>query len=380
MGSGVLNTCCRKDDKEELEFLSKKYNNSNYNYLYENDINIKSGQKIEKRNFIFQINKIGNILNNDFSFFLPNRIKDYIKENPYEESFINSNNLTNESDEENVNFSKPIQLKSNDIIYIGEWTKEGIINGKGRMYKPESGTYLEGEWSKGSFKYGRIITTENIYLGYIEDNLFNGKGKIKDLEGNIYEGEFSSGLKNGEGKYLYKDGCSYEGFYKKNEMNGYGIFKWNNNICYKGEFEKGIFNGKGILKWNNDDIYNGQFKKGFFNGKGIYYWKNENEYYKGEYLNNIKNGKGLYLFNNGDIFKGNWSNGKPNGKGTYETKNKIYTGKWKDGNLIEIIDVISKYQASEIKENINFNLKINKEVIDITNIEHINSKMILEIN
>jgi hypothetical protein len=382
MGNGAINTCCRKDDKDEIEFTSKEFNNSNYkdNYLYEKNINIKTGQKITKRKFIFQINKIGNILNNDFSFFLPSKIKNYIKENPYEENFINSNISTNKSDKENINFSKPIQLKSNDIIYIGEWTKEGIINGKGRMYKPESKTYLEGEWSKGSFKYGRMINNENIYIGYFEDNLYNGKGKIKDFEGNIYEGTFSSGLKNGSGKYLYLDGCLYEGFYKNNEMNGYGIFKWNNDICYKGEFDKGIFNGKGILKWKNDDIYNGEFKKGFFHGKGIYYWKNENEYYKGEYLNNIKNGKGLYLFNNGDIFQGKWSNGKPNGKGTYETKNKIYTGKWKDGNLIEIIDVISKYQASEIKENINFNLKINKEVIDISNLEHINSKMILEIN
>ena len=293
---------------------------------------------------------------------------------------IDTKNSSDDTNFENVNFSKPIQLKNNDIIYIGEWTKEGIINGKGKMYKPETKVYIEGEWSKGSLKYGRIITNNYIYIGYIEDNQYHGKGKLIELNGNIYEGSFLSGFKNGEGKYIYIDGCSYEGFYKNNEMNGYGIFKWKNGISYKGEFVNGIFNGNGILKWENNNIYNGQFKQGFLNGKGIYYWKNENEYYQGEYINNIKNGNGLYLFNNGDIYKGQWVNGKPSGKGSFETKNKIYSGQWKDGDFIEIIDIISKYQSVEIDENIDFNLKINKEIIDISSLEHINSKIMIEIN
>ena len=376
-----MNTCCTKDDKDEIEFLSKRKNDQNFNYIYEDNININKGNKINRRNFINNINKIGNILNLDFLFFIPNKTKEYIKENPYESISINSNNSTKESDlEKNINFSKPIQLKNNDIIYIGEWTEEGIINGKGKMYKPESRSYIEGEWSKGSLIYGRIITEENIYIGYLEDNQYNGKGKLLDFKGNIYEGLFSSGVKSGEGKYLYIDGCSYEGSYKNDLMDGYGIFKWNNDICYKGEFNKGIFNGKGILKWNNNDIYNGQFKNGFFYGKGIYYWKNENEYYKGEYINNMKNGKGLYLFKNGDIYKGYWDNGKPNGKGTYETKNKIYSGNWKDGNFVDVIGIISKFQTSEINESINFNFQVNKEIMDISNLEHINSKIMLELN
>ena len=376
MGNGIILECCKKDNKDEIEFTNGK-NLINYDYLFIKYINTKSEKIIEKKAFINKIKKIGNILNKDFLFFIPNKIKNYLKDNPYEDKF---NNSTYESDIENINFSKPIQLKNNDIIYIGEWTKEGIINGKGRMYKPESKTYIEGEWLKGSLKYARIITEENIYIGYIKDNLYNGKGKILDYLGNIYEGYFSSGLKNGEGKYKYLDGCSYEGNYKNNEMNGYGIIKWNNGIFYKGEFDNGIFNGKGILSWNNDNIYNGQFQNGFFNGKGIYYWKNENEYYKGEYINNIKNGKGLYLFNNKDIYFGQWNNGKPHGKGTYETKNKRYTGQWKDGIFIELIDVISKYQSSEINECINFNFKAKKENIDISNLKHINSEKMFEIN
>ena len=32
MGNGVMNTCCTKDDKDEIEFLSKRKNDKNYNY------------------------------------------------------------------------------------------------------------------------------------------------------------------------------------------------------------------------------------------------------------------------------------------------------------------------------------------------------------
>ena len=380
MGNGIISVCCKKDKNEEKEILSNKKQNINNHYIYENFVNEKSGEITNKNNFINTIQKIGNILSCDFLFLIPNKIKKYIKDNPYENLTINTKNSSDDMNFENVNFSKPIQLKNNDIIYIGEWTKEGIINGKGKMYKPETKVYIEGEWSKGSLKYGRIITNNYIYIGYIQDNQYHGKGKLIELNGNIYEGSFLSGFKNGEGKYIYLDGCSYEGFYKNNEMNGYGIFKWKNGISYKGEFVNGIFNGNGILKWENNNIYNGQFKQGFLNGKGIYYWKNENEYYQGEYINNIKNGNGLYLFNNGDIYKGQWVNGKPSGKGSFETKNKIYSGQWKDGDFIEIIDIISKYQSVEIDENIDFNLKINKEIIDISSLEHINSKNMIEIN
>ena len=379
MGNGLINNCCRKNNNKEPELLSNSKPKINNNFLYEKYITTKTGQKIIKNNFINILKKTGNILNSDFLFFIPKKIKNYIEKNPYEKN----NQFNNELNTEKISFLKPIQLKNNDIIYIGEWTKEGIIHGEGKMYKPLINTYIEGFWYKGCLKYGRIITNDYIYIGNIEENKFHGKGKLIDNKGNIYEGMFSGGGRWGVGKFFFTDGCIYEGNYENDEMNGYGIFKWNNGISYKGTFDKGIFHGNGILKWENDkiyNIYNGQFKKGFFHGKGIYYWKKENEYYKGDYINNIKNGNGLYLFNNGNIYYGNWFNGKPNGKGNYETKNKIYSGQWKDGNLIEINDIISKYQSGEINENINFNLHINKENFDINNLEHINTKNIIEIN
>lgn len=397
MGSGIIISCCHRSSYTEPEILSTQFKlskrnsiNSNSNYKISmndkniNYINIKPHKVIDRKlYFINKIKKIGNILNCDFINSLPIDIQNYIKANPYEE--IEKNTLDNSTysftkNEENINFFKPIQLKNNNIIYLGEWTKEGIINGRGKMYKPETETYIEGIWVNGSLKYGRIINIKSVYIGDIEDNQFHGKGKYIEFKGNIYEGYFTCGEKNGNGKCIFSDGCTYEGDFENNEMNGKGEFNWTNGICYKGEFYKGIFHGNGLLRWRNGNVYNGEFKKGFFCGKGIFFWKNEEEYYKGEYLNNNKNGKGLYKFKNGDIYIGQWINSKPSGKGTYETKNKIYTGIWKQGNNIEILDIVSKYQSGEINENINFNFNALNENIDISVLEHINVKMMIEIN
>ena len=399
MGNGIINACCRKSEDLEPEILSTHFklcktnsihgnskNRINKNSTY-NNINSKNfrAHKIIERKlyFINKIKKIGNILNYDFIDSLPVDIQNYIEENPYEEIDKNSSEHSTHStinNEENINFFKPIQLKNNNIIYLGEWTKEGIINGKGKMYKPQEKTFIEGQWINGSLKYGRIINNKIVYIGHIEDNQFHGKGKYIEFRGNTYEGDFTYGEKNGFGKCIFSDGCIYEGDFEKNEINGKGEFNWTNGICYKGEFYKGIFHGNGFLRWRNGNVYNGEFKYGIFCGNGIFYWKNEEEYYKGDYLSNNKNGKGLYKFKNGDIYIGQWINNRPSGKGTYETKNKIYTGIWKEGYIVEILDIVSKYQSGEINENINFNFKTLSENIDISLLDHINVKMMTEIN
>ena len=387
----MINLCCHKKGETEPEISSNEIKSYKINTLSKNTKinnnhiynNMKPNIIIDNTNyFINKINKIGNILDSDFYTFLPNYILTYIEKNPYEyiDKRMSEHTTISLTETENIHFSKPIQLKNNNIIYLGEWTKEGVINGKGKMFQPENETYIEGEWLNGCLKYGRIINNKSIYIGNIEDNQYHGKGKYFEFKGDSYEGFFLFGKKNGEGKYIFSDGCIYEGNFENNEINGYGEFNWNNGNYYKGEFYKGIFHGNGYLKWKNGNVYKGEFKNGFFHGSGIYFWKNKDEYYKGEYLNNNKNGKGLYKFKNGNFFIGQWNNNKPNGKGTFETKNKIYSGIWKDGRFFEITDIVSKYQSGEINENIDFNFKTLDETIDVSKLDHINVKMMVEIN
>lgn len=388
MGNGIVNLCCQKPSEAEPEISSSqlksfKINSKKNIKKNKTDISMRPHKIIDTNTyFTNKIEKIGKILNSEFYDSIPNFIREYIQKNPYEEIEKKISDYTTLSltEIDNLNFAKPIQLKNNNIIYLGEWTKEGIINGKGKMYKPDTETYIEGEWLNGSLKYGRVINKKSVYIGYIEDNQFQGKGKYIIFKEYTYEGFFSHGEKKGQGKCIFSDGCTYEGNYENNEMEGLGEFNWTNGNYYKGEFYKGIFNGNGLLKWRNGNSYNGEFKKGFFNGNGIFYWKKEEEYYKGEYLNNNKNGKGMYKFKNGDIYIGQWVNSLPSGKGTYETKNKIYSGIWKNGKFLEILDIVSKYQSGEINENINFNFKALNENIDISYMDHINVKMMSEIN
>ena len=391
MGNGITNTCCRRKGEYEPEIsagkISQNRSRRNTKDRNSNNNNLKS-QVIQKESIIIdnkthlrnQIKKIGNILTNDILDYIPKNIKQYISRNPYEKGNHKISRAYSNNFSENIFLSESVQFKNNNIIYCGEWTKEGIINGKGRMYKPKNEIFIEGEWANGSLVYGRLIGDKKIYIGSIEDNQFHGKGKLINFEHSSYEGFFSNGKKSGHGKLTYTDGCSYEGNFNNDEIDGYGEFIWNDGNYYKGDFTKGIFHGNGLLKWKNGDVYMGEFKKGFFCGNGIFYWKNEDEYYKGEYINNNKSGNGLYKLKNGDVYIGQWKDNTPYGRGSYETKNKIYSGMWKDGIFSKILDIVSKYQSGEINENVNFNFIPKVENINISTLEHINLKMMEAIN
>ena len=126
MGNGI-NFCCQRLDSLEPEIShgntkfykintkNLKNNNNNQNY--------NTNQVIEEKYyFVNKINKIGTILDSDFYDLIPNYIQSYIEENPYNDIDNKNSDYTSNSliEIENINFSKPIQLKNNNIIYYGE--------------------------------------------------------------------------------------------------------------------------------------------------------------------------------------------------------------------------------------------------------------------
>ena len=387
MGSGTVKLCCRINKTEnEPEILSKgKQPKKSVTYQfsppYDNSFITISQTLDENQFFLNKIKKIGVIIsNNEFENSIPINIRSYIKDKPFisDDYKLIYDNYNSSTEFENKIFQEPVKLKNNNILYQGEWTKDGIINGIGKMYKPDSESYIEGEWENGNLKFGRIINNIGIYIGQISDNCFNGEGKIEYANGDFFEGYFSKGEKHGQGVFKYFDGCVYTGMFQNNEMQGEGEFKWKDGNYYKGGFLKGILNGKGLFKHINGNIYNGDFMHGYFHGNGIFFWNGVEEYYKGEYSSGKKNGQGLYKFKNGDIYIGQWSENKPSGKGTLETKNKIYSGVWKDGKFMELIDVVSKYQSAEIHENIDLNIECLNENIDVSGMEHLNINLMVD--
>ena len=382
-----MKLCCRHNEKEnEPEILSKDKQPQksiiyNFSQPNENSFIAISPTLDENQNFLNKIKKIGVIVSsNDFENYIPINIRSYIKDKPFitNDYKLICDNYNSSTETGNKIFPEAIKLKNNNILYQGEWTKDGIINGNGKMYKPDSNSYIEGEWENGNLKFGRIINNMGIYIGQTSDNFFHGEGKLEYANGDCYEGHFLKGEKHGQGTFKYFDGCIYTGKFQNNEMHGEGEFKWKDGNYYKGGFLKGILNGKGLFKHINGNIYNGDFMHGYFHGNGIFFWNGVEEYYKGEYSSGKKNGQGLYKFKNGDIYIGQWSENKPSGKGTLETKNKIYSGIWKEGKFMELLDIVSKYQSAEIHENVDLNFECLIEDIDVSKMEHLNIKLMVD--
>ena len=58
---------------------------------------------------------------------------------------------------------------------------------------------------------------------------------------------------------IYSDGSIFEGNYENDLKNGFGIYKDINGAYYEGEYKDDYMHGKGKYIWENGDIYEGTF-------------------------------------------------------------------------------------------------------------------------
>ena len=74
------------------------------------------------------------------------------------------------------------------------------------------------------------------YLGYIENKLPNGKGRMEYPDGEVYEGDWKEGIRHGEfGRNEYTDGSLYEGSWDQGRFHGRGKYTAVNKDQYDGE-------------------------------------------------------------------------------------------------------------------------------------------------
>ena len=78
----------------------------------------------------------------------------------------------------------PYEL-DNGAVYEGQWTKEGLREGRGLQV-----------WKDGSK-----------YEGYWRDDMANGYGRLIHSDGDVYEGEWVNDKAHGRGKYIHMDGA-----------------------------------------------------------------------------------------------------------------------------------------------------------------------------
>jgi hypothetical protein len=216
--------------------------------------------------------------------------------------------------------------------YDGEWT-DGKMNGEGTLIynnKYKSETFYKGQFNNnmkngvGKMKH----VNGDIYEGEWTDNMKNGKGKMKYVNGDIYEGEWTDEMKNGKGKMTYENGNIYEGEWTYNMKNGKGEMTYNNGY-YEGDWKNDMRDGKGKMTYTYGDVYEGDWKNDMMNGKGK--MTNVIGVYEGDFEDDFRNGKGKMTYTDGNIYEGDWKYNKRDGKGkmTYENGD-VYEGEWKN--------------------------------------------------
>jgi len=141
-------------------------------------------------------------------------------------------------------------------------------------------------------KIGLLTTSNDYYLGEIENEKANGYGVHTDADGNRYVGEWQAGQRHGQGTFTYESGEKYVGAWQNGKAHGQGTLSdKNGNVIYEGEWEEDKCHGQGILSYRNGNRYEGEFKENKRHGQGILSDRNGNVIYTGKWENGKAHGQ-----------------------------------------------------------------------------------------
>lgn len=151
----------------------------------------------------------------------------------------------------------------------------------------------------------------------------------------VYEGFLVDNIRHGFGKYTWKDGDSYIGEWKFGKMHGKGCKTMQDGSFYDGEWNNGLACGSGTKVFSTGDVHIGEYKNNLRHGFGTYIWNN-NTKYVGYWKNGVFHGKGTYYYGEGIIFSGDWENGNKHGKGIASDCKSLtsFEEEWKEDVLI----------------------------------------------
>ena len=224
------------------EVLSSTKDNSmqNNNHKKKVFLNSKNKNKIENK----KINNINNI-NNENS----------LKQKMKKKKMILSNNAVYEGSLNNNEFDGYGEYRSPSYNYFGYFSC-GKKSGKGKL---------------------EDFVKKLEYSGDFKNNMKDGFGEEKYLDGSIYIGQFKQGMKNGKGNLILGGGKNYgySGMFKDDKIWGKGKFKWNENKEYIGEWEDDEISGYGIIR-EGKMWHVGFFKHNLKEGFGANFYVEQN--------------------------------------------------------------------------------------------------------
>ncbi|KYN98934.1 putative phosphatidylinositol-4-phosphate 5-kinase [Plasmodium gaboni] len=333
---------------EDNTRCDNKYDEENYFYRYENEMDVEEEDKreysedeikeedknvVDNNNYddiynyhndINNKNKVSKKIENDnmYKKYIINvkRILMYIKE--YEEDFLcffKKNNVTSMIYLKYIvlNYKTYIMIIEKGVIYIGEVNENNEKNGLGIIITPDQCIYI-GEFEEDKITgFGLYIhSSRSKYIGYWKRGKANRYGIFIHPDSTFYKGYWLNDKQNKNGiEYVYNN-YVYIGNYFKGEKNKFGIFVWNNECMYIGQIKDNYFFNRGIYFFNKYKIYIGKWKSNCVYGKCEIIW-NDNRQFFGYHINNLKQGLGIYKWDDGRIYFGNWLNNKQHGSGIF---------------------------------------------------------------
>ena len=238
-------------------------------------------------------------------------------------------------------------------VFLNSKNKNKIENKKANNINSENS-------SKQKMKKKKMILSNNaVYEGSLNNNEFDGYGEYRSPSYN-YFGYFSCGKKSGKGKLEdFVKKLEYSGDFKNNMKDGFGEEKYLDGSIYIGQFKQGMKNGKGnlILGGGKNYGYSGMFKDDKIWGKGKFKW-NENKEYIGEWEDDEISGYGIIregkMWHVG-FFKHNLKEGF--GATFYVEQNFALLGKW-ENDLIEGCAILINLEENNHNGNVNLDNEI----------------------
>ena len=238
-------------------------------------------------------------------------------------------------------------------VFLNSKNKNKIENKKANNINSENSL-------KQKMKKKKMILSNNaVYEGSLNNNEFDGYGEYRSPSYN-YFGYFSCGKKSGKGKLEdFVKKLEYSGDFKNNMKDGFGEEKYLDGSIYIGQFKQGMKNGKGnlILGGGKNYGYSGMFKDDKIWGKGKFKW-NENKEYIGEWEDDEISGYGIIregkMWHVG-FFKHNLKEGF--GATFYVEQNFALLGKW-ENDLIEGCAILINLEENNHNGNVNLDNEI----------------------
>lgn len=187
--------------------------------------------------------------------------------------------------------------------YKGYWDTDAM-HGLGQL-KCSNGTNVEGVWTKGNLKSGKLSFNGGEYSGYMNQYGFNGRGTLTSKTGEVKKGIWVLGKLEGPGEHLFGDGTLLTGNFKNDLLEGDGCIS-TQLYDYKGNVAQSKPVGAGEMNFRDGNRYVGVFqiaKKNVVKGIGANDCRFEGEFVEaGEKGCGEKYLKDLYMFSASSLF------------------------------------------------------------------------------